>query len=141
MQFKLATDYAVRILCELSTTKKLCTATELSEKIGISYLYFMKVITRLKAEGLVESVQGCNGGYLLVKDPEKITMYDVVCVMEGELQINRCLEEDQYCSRNATANCTVHKCYKSLQEMIIQQLKTKNIADLSRTEILEFKKA
>ena len=134
MKFQRATDYAIRILCYLHEHgNHLSTAASLSEKLGISYLYFMKVTGYLKQAGLLKSVQGCNGGYQLAKRAEDISLYDVVKVIEGEIMINRCLEHDGYCSRGATDYCLVHKFFKSFQQEMIDELKSKRIPDLCET--------
>lgn len=128
MRFKLATDYAIRIVCQLcENDNKLSTASTLSEQLGITYLYFMKVTGLLTKAGLLISVQGCNGGYQLAKSPDEITLYDIVEVMEGKIIINRCLEEDGYCSRNATSHCVVHQYFNAVQSELVDMLKAKTI--------------
>lgn len=131
MRFQRATDYAIRILCHLHEhNNQLSTAADLSEKLGISYLYFMKVTGYLKQAGLLKSVQGCNGGYQLAKRADKISLYDVIRVIEGEIMINRCLEHDGFCSRGATEYCQVHKFFESFQQGMVDELKAKYIPDL-----------
>ena len=131
MKFQLATDYAIRILCYLyENNNRLSTATHLSEKLGITYLYFMKLTGVLKHAGLIQSVQGCNGGYQLAKNAEDATLYDVVKVIEGGIKINRCLEEDRFCSRDATEQCSMHRFLKNLQQELISKLDTLNISQL-----------
>lgn len=135
MKFQLATDYAIRILCYLyDNDNRLFTATHLSEKLGITYLYFMKLTGVLKQAGLIQSVQGCNGGYQLARNAEKASVYDVVRVIEGEIRINRCLEDDRFCSRDATHWCPVHKFLGSLQDDFVTKLKEKRICDLCENQ-------
>lgn len=130
MQFQLATDYALRILRYMhESEEELSTAVCMSEKLGITYLYFMKIISRLKAAGLVKSVQGCNGGYSLCGDVDNVSVYDVVCIMEGGIHINRCLQPDGFCSRGSAESCKVHEFLKSVQTSIVDQLKNKKICE------------
>lgn len=131
MKFKIATDYAIRILCYLcEKNNRLSTAVELSENLGITYLYFMKITGKLRKENLLQSVQGCNGGYQIARSPKKIKIYDVVKVMEGEVKVNRCTEEDQFCSMGASKTCNAHEYFFQFQEMIINYLESKTIYDL-----------
>lgn len=131
MKFQLATDYAIRILCYLyENNNRLSTATHLSEKLGITYLYFMKLTGVLKHAGMIQSVQGCNGGYQLAKNAEDATLYDVVKVTEGDIRINRCLEEDRFCSRDAAEWCSVHTFFQELQDGFIERLDSVRICDL-----------
>lgn len=131
MKFQLATDYAIRILCCLyENDNRLLTAAQLSEELGITYLYFMKLTGILRQAGLVRSVQGCNGGYQLARNAEKASVYDVVKVIEGDIRINRCLEGDHFCSRDATQWCPMCEFFKKLQDDFIAQLKSRRICDL-----------
>lgn len=84
-----------------------------AKELGITYSYFNKVAHKIRTVGFLESVQGPGGGYRIAKDAADITLYDIVKVMEGDIRINRCLEEDCFCSRNATQTCLVHKTLAS----------------------------
>ncbi len=131
MQFQMATDYAIRILNYMCNSgDKLSTATSMAEKLGITYLYFMKIISRLKNAGMVVSVQGCNGGYRLSDDIAAVSVYDVVQAMEGGISITRCLREDHYCSRGAVEACGAHRYFQSLQDTIVKSLKDQRISQL-----------
>lgn len=135
MKFQLATDYAIRILCYLYAHKnRIRTAEYLSEKLGITYLYFMKLTRVLKKAGLIYSTQGCNGGYQLARNAGSASLYDVIILFEGDIKINRCLEEDHFCSRNASEWCPVHQFFMEIQEGFVAQLKKKRICDLCETE-------
>jgi len=107
------------------------TAKELSGELGMTYQYFMKVMNYLKRANLVKTVQGCNGGFLLAEQSEELTLYDMVRIMEGDIIINRCLEEDGFCSRNGTATCQVHKELSKLQAQIRDSLEKVYIKDLT----------
>lgn len=135
MKFQLATDYAIRILrCLYENDNRLMTAAQLSDELGITYLYFMKLTGTLRQAGLVRSVQGCNGGYQLARNAEKASIYDVVKVVEGDIHINRCLESDHFCSMDATQWCPMCEFFKNLQNNFIAQLKSQRICDLCETK-------
>lgn len=58
------------------------TVISISEKLGISKIYLEQVFSLLKRGGLVTSVKGAQGGYLLTRKPGQITAYDVLCAVE-----------------------------------------------------------
>lgn len=58
------------------------TVIRISEKLGISKIYLEQVFSLLKRGGLVTSVKGAAGGYLLTRTPEKITSLDVLSAVE-----------------------------------------------------------
>ena len=61
------------------------TAVSISEKLGISKIYFEQVFSLLKRGGLVVSIKGVQGGYLLSRSPTKISAFDVLSAVEGSL--------------------------------------------------------
>lgn len=133
MQLQITTDYAVRIMRYLLQHKhQLSTAKDMSVELGITYQYFMKVIRRLRKAKLVQSVQGCDGGYRAHPDAAHVTLYQIVEVMEGPLRINRCLEDDCFCNLNATATCDVRRIFAGLQKDLIAKLDAIRIADIGR---------
>ncbi|QHQ63366.1 Rrf2 family transcriptional regulator [Anaerocolumna sedimenticola] len=133
MQLQITTDYAIRIVCYLAKHQnQLLTAREMSDQLGITYAYFIKVVSRIRQAGFIKSVQGSAGGYFLAKDAADITLYDIIEAMEGQIHINRCLENGRCCSRFAADKqvCQVHNFLESLQDNLITALKSKNICDI-----------
>lgn len=131
MKLQITTDYAIRVIIYLAQNEdKVTTVKEMAERLGITGNYLIKIVTRLKQEGYIKSIQGPTGGYYLVKKTEDITLYDIVLVIEGEIRINRCLEEDGYCSRDALQYCPVHKIFESVQNDLIASLKRAKISEI-----------
>ena len=58
------------------------TVISISEKLGISKIYLAPVFSLLKRGGLVTSVKGTQGGYLLTRAPKHITAYDILSSVE-----------------------------------------------------------
>ena len=132
MQLQISTDYAVRILQYLHKHKDdLPTAMTISQSIGITYPFFIKIANQLKQKGLLSAVQGRNGGYKLARSAEEISMYDVFLSIEGELQINRCLHPEQNCTKGEVHACKLHKFLRSLQDKLIHEMTSQSIADFS----------
>lgn len=131
MQLKMQTDYAIRILLYLSQVKSPVVARELSTNLGIAGNYLPKITQQLRRIGWVESTSGINGGFRLLVRPEGISLLDVMQEMEGNVYINRCLETDTYCSRNAATICPVHRLYMGFQSMMEWYFSSVTIADLA----------
>lgn len=131
LQLQITTDYAIRIIGYLySKDGDLAQTLEISKEMGITYPYTMKIIHRLKNFGLIESKRGPQGGYSLTESSKDLTLYDIIAVMEGDICINRCLEPDGYCSRNATKTCNVHKTLSFFQTELVNILKSKKICEI-----------
>lgn len=130
MQLGITADYAIRILLCLSSSKRVFSSKKLSQNLKISQQYIYRIGDVLKREKIVTTINGPAGGYLLLKDPKDISLYDVMSMFTTSMKINKCLEEG-YCSRNAVPNCRVHQFYQELQEDIDAKLKAQTIATLS----------
>ena len=100
MQLKNSTDYAIRIVCYLAAQERMVSTSELSRKLNVSANYVPKIAKKLKDAKIVNACEGINGGYMLAKQPENISLMDIISCVEETMAINRCLEEDRFCSRN-----------------------------------------
>lgn len=129
MQLKITTDYAVRTIICLAQTKRVTTATEISEAMKIPRGYLINIIRDIGKGGFIKTFTGSKGGYALAKAPEDITLFDIIEEMEG-LRINRCLEKDDYCSLGAKDYCAVHAVYGEIHQDIVLKLKSHTVASL-----------
>jgi len=131
LRLQITTDYAIRVMLFMAQQGgKVSTAEAAAKELGISCSYFNKVAWKIKMAGFLESVQGPSGGYRISKNAADITLYDIVTAMEGDICINRCLDENGFCSRNATQTCPVRKALETLQNQMIDALKNVKIRDL-----------
>jgi len=103
----------------------------IAEAIGITYPNFIRIADKLRKGGLVRTIQGRSGGQVLGKDAHEIRVYDVFFAIEGDLQINRCLEDDGFCSRGNPEDCEVHTFLSTLQGKMIEEMSDQTIADLA----------
>ncbi len=128
MHFALETDYAVRMIAALADK---CAdenvslgAAALGEIACVPRPTALKVLRQLRKCDLVQSTKGATGGYRLSRDPEKITLAQVIEAIEGKIQISRCLSCDYVCSKTGTEHetCRFHKIYKGLNEQLTSEL-------------------
>ena len=72
----------------------------IAERESIPEAYLEQLIALLKREGLVTSIRGAQGGYMLARRPEEITVGDVLRALEGGLNLVECLEEEDACGKS-----------------------------------------
>lgn len=131
MKLQITTDYAIRVIFFMAQQDgEVSTAETTAKVMGITHSYFNKIAWKIKMAGFLESVQGPGGGYRIAKHAMDTTLYDIIKVMEGDIRINRCLDGDGFCSRNATPTCPIHKTFEDIQNQIIDTLKSVSIRDL-----------
>ena len=100
MQLASTTDYAIRIVCYLAAQRQMISTSELSQELSVPSSYIPKITKKLKQAGIIKACEGTNGGYMMAKQPENISLMEIISCVEETMAINRCLEEDRFCSRN-----------------------------------------
>jgi len=66
-----------------------------TQHIPVNYL--AKIMRKLVTRGIVRSMVGPDGGYILRKSPREINLREVYEAIEGELRIIDCMEKDKIC--------------------------------------------
>jgi len=100
----------------------------IAKREDISNKYLEQLIAMLKASGLVRSMRGPKGGYLLARPPAEIQLKDVFLTLEGPMVPAECLEHPEYCSR--CTDCATRQIWQELQEAIFGVLESVTLADL-----------
>ena len=109
MQLTNTKDYAIRIVCYLASENKVITTAELSRELNIPASYIPKITKQLKEKEIVKAAEGSNGGYMLEKRPEEISLMDVINCTESTMAISRCLEKDGYGTGTAEERKEYHE--------------------------------
>lgn len=84
MRIQITTDYAIRIVVYLAMARDVRSAQDIAEHIGISPVNVVRVVRKLLAAGVVASQRGHAGGYLLAAPSNRLTLLDVVEIMESD---------------------------------------------------------
>lgn len=118
----------------------------IASKQNISEQYLEQIFSSLKKSGLVKSVRGAQGGYLLGKEPKDITVGDILIVLEGPVSISECIIDEDICENSGI--CVTKVVWErlkkgiedvinsiTLQDMIDDYNKNKHINDI--TELIK----
>ena len=93
MKLNQATDYAFRMVLHMamlpSGTK--ITGAVLAEQELIPERFLLKIMRSLIAAGIMKSFRGVDGGFALNRDPQEISLLDVIRAVEGDAYLQRCL--------------------------------------------------
>lgn len=87
MRLALKTEYACQVLAQLALTYAkdgVRQVEDLASAEGLSSNYSVQILTTLRQAGLVVSRRGKNGGYLLARHPDEISLAEIAVAMEGE---------------------------------------------------------
>ncbi|HIJ70887.1 MAG TPA: Rrf2 family transcriptional regulator [Planctomycetes bacterium] len=106
----------------------------------ISNKYLEQLMTILKTSGLVRSLRGPKGGYILSKPPDQIKLKEVITALEGPLFPVECLQHPQFCPH--CAECITRQVWADVQEAMLGVLEATNMQDLvDRVKTSENRKA
>ncbi len=130
MQITQTADYAVRTAVYLALHRNdgPVAAANIAKEMTIPVDYISKVVQALSRAGLVESVPGRNGGARLARDPELLSILDVIEAVDGPVTLTRCVTRPGACPRDSF--CIVHPFWKSTQESLVSILSEKKISDI-----------
>jgi Rrf2 family iron-sulfur cluster assembly transcriptional regulator len=78
------------------------TLADIARRQGISLSYLEQLFARLRRHGLVDSIRGPGGGYNLAKDPEQISIAQIIVVINENIDATRCggernCDDDETC--------------------------------------------
>ncbi len=107
---------------------ELCPVHEVAKATKLPSAYLSKVIQRLARAGLVRTFRGPGGGIELGKSPEAITLWSLVCAMDGRADIERCALGFGTCSSEKP--CPLHGRWAPLREEFQRLLEGTTLAAL-----------
>lgn len=124
--------YGVRAVFEIALHygKGPITIKEIGERQGISFSYLEQILHRLGKSGVIESVRGPAGGYLLARKPQDITIGDIVRALEGPIALSHCLEPGETDDCNQTEDCVARMVWAKVGAKIEEALDSISFNDL-----------
>lgn len=137
MRFQKTTEYAIRVMVYLADHKnQRYSVNQLHQRLKIPYKYLGRLMNKLSTAGLVEVSQGKQGGYQIIKDLGSIYLYQIVGVVEGLKNYNRCVLGFPECSNENP--CSLHHIWLHRQEQIKEMLYNTSLSDLKKHENLKY---
>ncbi|HWR88772.1 MAG TPA: Rrf2 family transcriptional regulator [Dissulfurispiraceae bacterium] len=123
-------QYGVRAMFEIASgyPDQPISIRQISERQDVSVAYLEQILNKLRKAGLIRSVKGPGGGYLLNRKPEEISIASILNELEGPVAITSCLDPSEGCVRVDT--CVTHLLWKALGEQIEAFLRTISLRDL-----------
>jgi len=101
---------------------------EIARVENISEKYLSQIIIPLKHAGLVNSFRGSKGGYVLGRNPLKISMREIVTVLEGDFNLVKCVGNARMCSRVSV--CVTRNLWAKLGNTMQKILDSVKLSDL-----------
>lgn len=124
--------YGLRAMLEMAlneengpmTTRTIAEHQELSER------YLEQLLIPLKQAGLVKSIRGSQGGYVLGRHPKDITVGDIIRVLEGPIAPVDCVSEINPDECDRSGFCVTRGIWTRMRDAITEVLDSYSLQDL-----------
>lgn len=128
------TDYATVILSVIARDKqRLHGSLELADATGIALPTVSKLLKILAKAGVLTSTRGSKGGYILAREPDRITVATIISALEGPIALTECTASHKGCDQ--ASGCRIQGNWHLINQKIAHALESVTLADM----ILPFK--
>lgn len=126
--------YGLRAMLDIATNqdKGPITIRLIGEHQGLSERYLEQILIPLKQAGLVKSIRGSQGGYVLGRDAVNITVGDIIRVLEGPIAPVECVNETNPEECNRADYCVTRIIWSKVRDSIAEVLDSYSLDDLVR---------
>jgi len=121
--------YGLKAVFELSLNYGLgpVSLKKISEKYEISENYLEQLFAKLRKAGIIETIRGAQGGYMLAKEPKEITVGLILRTLEGEITTSECVSKE-VCSRESV--CATRSIFEKIEKSISDVIDNITLADM-----------
>jgi len=135
MRLSTRTRYGIRAILELAENygKGPLRLKTVARRQEISVKYLEQLMAILKSAGIVRSVRGPKGGYVLARVPGKIKVSDCFNCLEGPVITTECVDNNSFCPR--TSDCVARELWAEVQNTImavLQSITLQNLLDRAK---------
>ena len=127
-------DYGVILLSSFVTEadRQPLNARDLAEGTKLPLPTVSKILKALTREGLLTSHRGAKGGYRLAKDPEEISVAEIIRALEGPIAMTECLEADSGPCPQETL-CPVSSNWRVINRAVMSALERIPLSEMVRS--------
>lgn len=130
--------YAVMAMVDLAvhSNGRPVALAEIADRQEISQSYLEQLFGKLRKGGLVASVRGPGGGYLLARDPGDTRVADIVMAVDEPLAATRCTPGSPQGCHSHKGRCMTHDLWEELGNQIYLYLSSVSLADVCERRVL-----
>lgn len=123
--------YGVKAMVDLAINfgEEPVSIKSISERQSISEYYLEQLFSTLRRAELIKSIRGAQGGYILNRAPEEISIHEVIEVLEGPIEVSNCLEDEACNNIDCCATRLLWKKIKDSIDSVTSSITLKDIVD------------
>jgi Rrf2 family protein len=125
------TDYAIRALLALAAEKgSYLSAKAIAAGQDIPYQFLRRLLQDMIRHNLVVSKEGARGGFMIEKDPDEITVTQLIEIFQGKVQVSECMFRKQICSNRS--RCVLRHEIMRVEQVVQSEFEKVTIGKLLR---------
>ena len=125
------TDYAIRaLICIAGEKGNIANVVGLSKKMSMPRAYLRKILQQLSKSKLLKSSKGKGGGFSLMCNPKKVTVFSVMEILQGPFQLSEHIFKGKKCPKMKT--CCLKKKLDEADKTVTQKLKAITLFSLMK---------
>lgn len=129
MEITKKAEYAISALLELAMNPgQYISSKEIASRQNIPANFLPQIVALLGNRGWVEGMRGPGGGVRLIGDPHRISVLEIVELIEGPIAITKCLSIGGSCTRED--NCPLNPVWRKAQNAMLSVLAQTTLADV-----------
>lgn len=114
-----SSEYAIELVLYLVTRPledSFAPLNKIAEEISLSFHFLGKIAQILVHAGILKTYRGPNGGVALARQPQDISLFDIVSAIEGDAFLNQCLIRPMRCADDNP--CPLHDVWSHIRSDI-----------------------
>lgn len=129
MIFSRKSDYGLRALIYLADKRANgpVTLAEIAERLMIPRAFLSKILQQLAKKGVVRSLKGPSGGFVLAVEPKEVSIKEIIAEIDGPLRVFECFASEADCS--LYGDCLVLDVFNKVEDEIARVLSSYTLAD------------
>ena len=130
--------YAVMAMVDLATQSdgRPVALADVAERQEISLSYLEQLFGKLRRGGLVESVRGPGGGYMLSRTSDETRVSDIIMAVDEPIKATRCSPGSPEGCKSNKSRCLTHDLWEELGNHIYLYLSSVSLADVAQKRVL-----
>lgn len=99
-------EYSLMALKLMSSKRpgELTSAKEVADAVEAPFDAMARVLQQMAQKGILRAEQGAQGGYQITKDLNRVTVHDLVTLLQGPVAIAKCMNKNEPCEIQAHCN-------------------------------------
>jgi Rrf2 family protein len=134
MQFTKAEEYGVFGVLYLADKDRRAVTplSEISQAQDIPEKFLAKIFQSLSKAGIIRSHRGVRGGFTLAKDPELITVKEVLETIQGPYHLMKCIPDPSACMNGRDDFCALREVLLIAEQKLVSVFEEYTVADLAK---------